>query len=590
MPETRKLAAILFADVVGYSRLMGEDEAGTARAVREHREALRPIVANYRGRMVRTIGDGFLLEFASVVAAVECAIAIQTLMAERSADTPEPKRILYRIGVNLGDVLVEGDEILGDGVNIAARLESICEPGGILISGAAYDHVRGRVAAHFADLGEKALKNIARPLRIYAVRPGSETEPPAASLGSVSDSGQQERPRLSIVVLPFENIGGDPEQEYFVDGVTESLTTDLSRAKGSFVIARSTAFTFKGKPIDVMKVGRELNVRYALEGSVQRRGARARVNVQLVDTESGRHLWAERFDKPVGDFFEMQDEIVARLANQLRTELVSAEARRSEKAPSPDSLDLLFQGAAWLNKGPASENLTRAHGFFERALALDPGNVDALVMASTVEFLVAAYFYPDDRAARLERAETASIKALSLAPESALAHLSLGSVLGVTDRVEDAIAECERALSIDRNLAIAHAAIGMYKVYVSRAEETEAHVKEALRLSPRDTSAFYWLMFVGVANISLGKDEDAIVWLRRSIEANRNNPMSHFALASVLAGLDRLAEARVAVQAGLALNPQFTIARLRTGPASTTNFVGRERFIEGLRNAGIPEE
>ena len=339
-----------------------------------------------------------------------------------------------------------------------------------------------------------------------------------------------------------------------------------------------------------MKVGRELNVRYALEGSVQRRGDRMRVNVQLVDTESGNHLWAERFDKPVADFFDMQDEIVSRLANQLRTELLSAEARRSERAPSPDSLDLLFQGAAWLNKGPAPENLARAREFFDRALALDPDNTDALVMAATVDFLVATYFYPDDRAARLERAEAASIRALSLAPENPLAHLSLGCVLGVTGRAEEAIAECERALAIDRNLAIAHAAIGMYKAYVGHAEETEAHVKEAVRLSPRDTSAFYWLMFAGIAKIFLGQHEEAVGWLRRSIEANRNNPMSHFALASALAALDRLGEAQAAGRAGLALNPQFTIARLRATEPKWEDDPGRERFIDGLRKAGVPEE
>src|SRR5271166_3586508 len=244
MTATRRLAAILAADVVGYSRLMGEDEAGTAPSVREHREAARPIVAGLGGRIVKTTGDGLLLEFSSVVAAVECAIAIQKLMAERNADTPESKRIVYRIGVNLGDVLIEGDDILGDGVNIAARLEGICEPGGVLISGTAYDHVRGRIDADFVDLGDKDLKNIARPVRVYAARVGSESVAPAPA----SAPNRQSPPRLSMVVLPFANIGGDPEQEHFVDGVTESLTTDLSRIRRAFVIARNTAFTYKGKP------------------------------------------------------------------------------------------------------------------------------------------------------------------------------------------------------------------------------------------------------------------------------------------------------------------------------------------------------
>ena len=305
MTAARRLAAIVAADVVGYSRLMGEDEAGTARAVREHREAARPIVADHGGRIVKTTGDGLLLEFPSVVAAVECAIAIQNLMAERNAGTLQTKRILYRIGVNLGDVLIEGDDILGDGVNIAARLEGLCEPGGVLISGTAYDHVRGKIDAHFVDLGDKDLKNVVRPVRVYALNIGLETSPPALS---AFETGGRGPPRLSIVVLPFVNIGGDPEQEHFVDGVTESLTTDLSRIRHAVVIGRNTAFTYKGKHVDLKQIGRELNVRYVLEGSVQPGGNRMRVNVQLIDAETGNHLWAERFDKPLADLFDMHNE------------------------------------------------------------------------------------------------------------------------------------------------------------------------------------------------------------------------------------------------------------------------------------------
>ena len=351
MSGARRLAAILAVDVAGYSRLMGEDEAGTARAVRERREAAAAIVGAFGGRMVKTTGDGALLEFPSVVAAVECAIIVQKTMAERNAALPVEKRVVYRVGVNLGDVLVEGDDILGDGVNVAARLEGICEPGGVCVSGGAHDHVAGRVAAAFADLGERSLKNIARPVRAYALSPeavaAAEVErPEIAGAPAAPPHNRVAAPRLSIVVLPFANIGGDPEQDYFADGVTESLTTDLSRISGAFVIGRSTAFTYKGKGADLKQVGRDLNVRYVLEGSVQRAGSRLRVNVQLIEAETGAHLWAERFDKPVADLFEMQDEIVGRLANQLRVELIDAEARRAEQAPDPDSMDLYFQGQA----------------------------------------------------------------------------------------------------------------------------------------------------------------------------------------------------------------------------------------------------
>ena len=313
----RRLSAILAADVAGYSRLMGLDEAGTARILREHRVIADAVVAKHGGRIVKTTGDGLLIEFPSVVDAIDCAVAVQTLLAERNEGVPQDRQMLFRIGINLGDILIEGDDILGDGVNVAARLEGIAEPGGICISSSAYDQVRGKVDVEFADLGEQNLKNIARPVRAYAVKRNGFG--PNKQNGAVPH--RPSAPRLSIVVLPFANIGGDPEQDYFADGVTESLTTDLSRIAGSFVIARNTAFTFKGKAIDVKQIGRELNVRYVLEGSVQRGGNRLRINAQLIDVETGNHLWAERFDKPITDLFDMHDEIVSRLANTLDAQL-----------------------------------------------------------------------------------------------------------------------------------------------------------------------------------------------------------------------------------------------------------------------------
>ena len=593
MGETRKLAAILVADVVGYSRLAGTDEDRTLARLRGLRsDLIDPAIAAHHGRIVKRTGDGSLIEFRSVVDAVRCALEVQNGMIERNAGLPPDRRIEFRIGIHLGDVVEESDgDLMGDGVNIAARLEGICEPGAICLSEDAYRQVKGRLDLAVFDLGPKELKNIAEPIRVYSLQVGVPAE---AKLGSHAFTAEKPGPpRLSIIVLPFANMGGDPEQDYFVDGVTESLTTDLSRMRGMLVIGRNTAFTFKGKAVALKQIGHELNVRYVLEGSVQRSGNRMRVNVQLVDAETSNHLWAERFDKPVADLFDMQDEIVARLANQLSTELLSAEARRSERTQSPDSFDFLFQGLAWHNKGPTSENLSQAGGFFERALALDPGNVDALVMKAMVDFFVAVYLFSEDRAARLSAAEVASIKALSLAPEHALAHYCLGMVLGVTNRAQEGIAECERALAVDRNLAGAHAVIGARKLYLGRAAETEAHVQEALRLSPRDTSAFLWLMFVGAAKIYLGSHEEAIVWLRRSIEANRNNPLSHVFLAAALAVLGRPDEARAAARAALSLNPQLTIARFEVFFAQFSenqiNLAGRDRIIEGVRTAGVPD-
>ena len=588
MAETRKLAAIMAVDVVGYSRLMGEDEAGTALAVREHREAARPIVAALRGRIVKTMGDGLLLEFPSVVAAVECAIAIQKLMAERNADTPESKQIVYRVGVNLGDVLIEGDDILGEGVNIAARLEGICEPEGVLISGTAYDHVRGKIDVNFVDLGEKQLKNISRPVRVFAVKNGV-----ANSALSAPIPMRQGPPRLSLVVLPFNNLGGDNEQEYFVDGVTENLTTDLSRIRGSFVIGRNTAFTYKGEAVDLKQIGRELNVRYVLEGSVQRSGNRMRVNVQLVDAGSGRHLWAERFDKALGDLFDMQDEIVARLASALNTELETAEAQRAASARDPDSMDLYFQGMACLHKGHTPQNVTQAQSFFDRARLANSGNVDAIIGSARVDSLVASFSFGADSTAAFAAAEAKLAEALFLIPNHASGHLFMGLVEILTRRAAEGIFKCQHALALDRNLAMAYAFIGLGKTRSGRADETEAHITEALRLSPRDTLAYTWMGIAGESKLQLGRCEQAVTWFRRAIEANRNHPFHHFGLAAAFAQLGRFEDARSASRAGLALNPAFTIARVRATWASMsddpTYLAQNEPIFDGMRLAGIPE-
>jgi TolB-like protein/class 3 adenylate cyclase/Flp pilus assembly protein TadD len=584
----RRLSAIVAADVAGYSRLMGLDEAGTARILREHRAIADAVVAQHGGRIVKTTGDGLLIEFPSVVDAVECAVAVQTVMAERNERVPLDRRMLFRIGINLGDILIEGDDILGDGVNVAARLEGIAEPGGICISSSAYDQVRGKVDIEFADLGEQSLKNIARPVRAYAVKPNG---PGQGTQGGASPRPLS-APHLSIVVLPFANIGGDPEQEYFVDGVTESLTTDLSRMIGSFVIGRNTAFTYKGKHVDLKRVGQELGVRYVLEGSVQRSGNRMRVNVQLIDSETGNHLWAERFDKPVADLFDMQDEVVARLANQLGTELITAEARRAERAPHPNSMDLYFQGMAVANRGFTPETLSQARSLFERALSLDHGNIEALVGTAYVDAMRSIDFQTDDKPERLAAAEAALTKVLSMIPNHAMAHCLFGVVQIFSNRANQGIAECEQALELDRNLAQAHGWIGLGMCFSGRAEETETHVLKALRLSPRDGKNYNWMAQLGVAKSYLGDDDAAVASFRRSIETNRNAPpFVHFYLAAALAHLGRRDEARSAVQAGLALIPAFTIARVRAG-AATNNpiyLAQRERIYKGMRMAGVPE-
>jgi TolB-like protein/class 3 adenylate cyclase len=590
----RKLAAILAADVAGYSRLAGVDEDRTLARLRALRsDLIDPTISVHHGRVVKRTGDGILVEFRSVVDAVRCAIEAQNGMVERNAGLPPEQRIEFRVGIHLGDVVEESDgDLMGDGVNIAARLEGIAEPGTICLSDDAYRQVKARLDLAVSDLGETQLKNIAEPMRVYSLEVGKPVQ--AKPLKIAPRGGAPEKPappRLSIVVLPFANLGGDPEQDYFVDGVTESLTTDLSRISGSFVIGRNTAFTYKGKHVDLKQIGRELNVRYVLEGSVQRGGNRMRVNVQLIDAETGNHLWAERFDKPLADLFDMQDEIVARLASQLGTQMVEAEARRAEGAPHPDSMDLYFRGMASVNRGMTPENMAQARGFYERALALDPGNIEALVGMAAVDTMKAGTFMTDDRVAGLSAAEANLTKVLSLAPNHALAHLWLGFVQIFSNRAAEGIAECERALALNRNLATAHGQIGNAKIFVGRGEETDAHILEALRLSPNDTNAYIWMFLAGAAKLYLGTDEEAVAWLRRGIETNRNWPLPPFYLAAALAQLGRLDEARSAVKAGLALDPTFTVSRFRAGASSDNPayLAQRERVYDGMRKAGIPE-
>ncbi|MGB7973847.1 MAG: adenylate/guanylate cyclase domain-containing protein [Roseiarcus sp.] len=636
MSETRKLAAILVADVVGYSRLAGADEERTLARLRGLRsDLIDPAIAAHHGRIVKRTGDGWIIEFRSVVDAVRCAIEVQTGMVERNAGLPPEKRIEFRVGVHLGDVVEESDgDLMGDGVNVAARLEGIAKPGGICLSEQAYWQVRSRLDLKVSDLGATQLKNIVEPVRIYSLEVGqpAEAKPAPAATTPVKPESATPAPRpggwllrwpalavlaallllgvaggwgmlgrqpakpaeaahLSIVVLPFTNLSGDPGQDYFADGVTENLTTDLSRLSGSFVIARNTAFTYKGKSVDAKEIGKELGVRYVLEGSVQRDQNQVRVNAQLIDAESGGHLWAERFDKPLSNLFSMQDEIVASLASQLGVELITDEARRAERAPAPDSMDLYFQGMAWYNKGRNPADGDRARGFFERALALDPGNLDAALGKLAADFLAAASYSVDDRFERLHSIEAQLNRVLSQSPNNAAAHFLMGRVLNQTNRQAQAVEEFNRALTLNPNLASAHALIGLAKLYAGHPEETESHELEALRASPRDTDAYFWVGWMAEAKLYLGAYEDALNLCHRSVELNRNYPTRFSYCAAILVELGRLDEAENEVKAGLALDPNFTLRHYRDAAQSDNPafLKGRERIIKDMRKAGVPE-
>jgi len=593
MTGTRKLAAILVADVVGYSRLAGADEDRTLARLRGLRsDLIDPAIAAHHGRIVKRTGDGSIIEFRSVVDAVRCAIEVQTGLIERNAGVPEDRRIQFRVGIHVGDVVEEADgDLMGDGVNIAARLEGVCSPGAVCLSEDAYRQVKSRLDLAVTDLGAAQLKNIAEPIRVYSLE---VSQPAQAKPAPAPTPVRSAPPRLSLVVLPFANIGGDPEQQHLVDGVTESLTTDLSRIRRAVVIARNTAFTYKGKPFDAKTIGQELNVRYVLEGSVQRAGNRLRVNVQLVDAATSSHLWAERFDKPLADLFDMQDEIVARLANALNAQLTAAEARRAEHALNPDSMDLYFQGLARLNRAWTPAIIAQARSFFDRALTADPGNVDALIGSARADAVDASSSFAADPMTAFAAAETKLTKALSSAPDHARGHHLLGFVEILTRRAALGIAECEHALALDRNLAGAHATIGIGKVLIGRAEETEDQIGSALRLSPRDTMAYIWMTHVAIAKNILSRWDQAVLWSRRAIEANRNHPVPCFALAVALAHLGRLDESRAAVRSGLALNPAFTVSRARSAWTAMsddpTYLTQLEPVFDGMRKAGVPEQ
>jgi TolB-like protein len=582
----RRLSAILAADVAGYTRLMHSDEEAThAKLAALLASAINPTIAEHGGRIVKNTGDGFLAEFPSAVEAVRAAVNFQARIHELTIGDAEDRRIAFRVGINIGDIIAEPHDIFGNDVNIAARLESIAEPGGICISSSAYDHVRGKVAVEFGDMGEQTLRNIARPVHVYAMV--RENAGPVTCARRMRASA----PRLSIVVLPFANLSGSAKQDYFADGITESLTTDLSRINGTFVIACNTAFTFKGKAIDVQQLGRELNVRYVLEGSVQRAENQVRVIVQLIDAEARSHLWADRFDKPVAKF-DMQDEIVARLGIALDAQLIEAEARRAELSPKPGAVDLIFQGRSWWNRGTTLENMVRAKAYFERALVLDPGNIEALVGTASVDAASGANFMDVDVGARLAAAEAILIKVLSKSPRHASAHMYLAAVQSCTNRAALAIGECEQALALDRNLADAHVIMGLAKLFIGRGPETEAHIKEALRLSPRDSRAYRWMFIIGVAKQVLGADAEAIVWLRRCVEANWSYPVGHFSLAAALVAIGSLEEAQAAARAGLALDPAFTIRRLGSMRVSDdpTFRAAVKRIFHDMRMAGLPKE
>jgi adenylate cyclase len=641
--ETRKLAAILVSDVVGYSRLTGADEDRTLARLRALRsDLIDPTISVHHGRIVKRTGDGSVVEFRSVVDAVNCAIEVQRAMVERNAEVAPDKRIEFRIGVHLGDVVEESDgDLMGDGVNIASRLEGICEPGGVCLSEDAYRQVKGRLDLAVTDLGATQLKNIAEPIRVYSLQVGAPAVAKPATAAKASAPKKRSRLRLlstgiaallilvaagawyffganrpapnasnassppkaaglSIVVLPFVNLSRDPEHDYFADALTDGLTTDLARVPNSFVIARNTAFTYKGRPVDAKAIGNELGVRYLLEGSVQPSGDQIRVNAQLIDTDGGAHLWAEQFDTPRADLLLMQDEIVAHLVRSLEVQLVELKASRLERTPAanPNAEDLALQCQAALQKG--GREAEAGYRLCEQALEADPNNVRALNGLSVKFLSQATGGNSADSKVGLKRADELVSQALGLDPNDGWAHANKALLLLIQGHPDEAIAENERALALDPIHASAYGALGLDYVLVGQFERSLEYTDKAIRLSPRDPDLALWYHQRGLAYFGLRQYDQAIEWARRSVAVNPNlSPFVHMQLIAALALTGHGAEAHEALQRYLALpsaGPK-SIAALKALQAPFTYAQSDPRIlelwdrrIEGLRKAGLPEE
>ena len=632
----RRMAAILAADVAGYSRLMGADEEGTLTRLKAHRrELIDPKIKERHGRIVKTTGDGALVEFPSVVEAVRCAVEVQRGMVDRNAVVPQDKRIEFRIGVNLGDIMVDPDDIHGDGVNVAARLQGLAEPGGVCISRTVRDQVRDKLPYPFEDLGEQTVKNIARPVRVFglaaktvAALPEITAAPPVrlsrrpflwiyaaaafvviAAIGvgvwrigfapapqaTGPNAGTPATPRLSIVVLPFVNLSNDPEQEYFADGLTDNLTTDVSYIDGSFVIARNTAFTYKGKAVDARQIGRDLGVRYVLEGSVQRSPNQIRINAQLIDAETGAHLWAETFDRERGDLFAIEDEITKRIANTLDLQLSRIEAERAERrGTSADATDYIMRGNALWERPASRDNYRAIEEMYERAVQLDGHLPRALAYLAGVlagKVLDGFSDAPDDD---LRRASELVSRALAIDPNYADAHHEKAQILRAQKHFEEAIAEYETEIALNPLSVSGMSHLARAEILIGEPAKAIPLLEEAMKLSPRDPGIGLTQYRLGLANLLVGNVDEAIRWNEKAVLTYYEPADAYQDLAAALGLKGDKTAAQAALAEAVKRNPVYaTISGVRSTRLSNRPKYGElaeQTIIEGLRKAGVPEE
>ena len=640
MGETRKLVAILVSDVVGYSRLAGADEDRILARLRALRsDLIDPTIAVHHGRVVKRTGDGSIVEFRSVVDAVHCAIEVQRAMVDRNAGVAPDQRIEFRIGIHLGDVVEESDgDLMGDGVNIAARLEGIAKPGAICLSEQAYWQVKGRLDLAVSDLGATQLKNIAEPVRVYSLQVGAPSvakaaqakrierktssplaliafgiaamvilaaasawhllnanrtapvatsAPPPVAPNAVAPA---QATHLSIVVLPFTNLSGDPAQDYFADGITENLTTELSRIRNSFVIARNTAFTYKGKTADAKAIGKELGVRYVLEGSVQRDRNRVRVNAQLIDGESGAHLWADRFEEDVADLFRLQDEVVARIAVSLGYELVRAEASKGAHSNDPDSIDLTMRGwnSIWQSQGqaPVERKNTNdaAKAQFDQALKIDPMNADALAGSAYAYFREFFFGWGNGDTAYEAKVLGQADRATALDPNNVRAYLAKGQYLSLSQRPSAALGAAEAGLAVNPSYVPLLLPRSSAELSLGRFEQAKADAQQAMRLSPRDPYLGSFQVISADAELSLGHFDIAIDEYRKAIDAGVNAYFAYTNLSAAYAHIGKIEEAKAALAEARRLNPKLTVKWM------IEHMPNLPAVFDGVRKAGLPEE
>ncbi|HYA07056.1 MAG TPA: adenylate/guanylate cyclase domain-containing protein [Xanthobacteraceae bacterium] len=586
-PLNRKLAAIFASDVVGYSRLMGADEAGTLAALKRHRETvLEPAVAAHHGRIVKLVGDGAIVEFGSVVDAVNCAISVQRSGASLPGNGSQAPAIVLRIGINLGDVILEGDDIYGDGVNVAARLEPLAEPGGICISSIVNESVGNRVDVSFKDGGEINVKNIERPIRIWKWHPGTDSAPARRT-----DAARLEpsAATASIAILPFTNMSGDPEQEYFSDGISEDIITDLSKIAGIVVIARNSSFAYKGRAVDVRTVGRDLGVRSVLEGSIRRAGNRVRITAQLIDAASGGHIWAERYDRDLTDIFAVQDDVTRRIVDALKVTLSPADkARLAETEKSNiDAYDCVLRGREiMLGKEKTRKTFEESVAFFKKALALDPNYSLAYACLGFAYNFDYQNRWSDDPDGSLRLAKQYAQQAIAKDAKEPLAHC-VAALVALYERDHDkAQAEIDIALSLNPSSPFAHNILGSIRNYAGQPLEAIPEIEHAMRLDPAFNAQF--LHFLGVAYLLAGKFETAAALLRQRIRAVPGTDFSRAILASALGYLGELDEARRVWGELKQVNPDFSYpAYIGRQPFKREEDV--QRIVDGLAKAGLPD-